>query len=53
MPYEAGRVHYEIGRHLSTGDPNRKIRLTRTREFFAELGAGHELPPVKEALAHP
>ncbi len=46
MPYEAGRAHYEIGRHLPAGDPNRKLHLTRAREIFSELGAGYDLSLV-------
>lgn len=46
MRYETGRAHYEIGRHLPAGDPNRKLHLTRACEIFSELGAGYDLSLV-------
>ena len=39
MPYEQGRAHYEIGRHLDTRDPARAQHLTRARDIFARIGA--------------
>ena len=50
MPYEEGRVHYEIGRHLPAGDPNRKLHWTRAREIFSELGAGYDLSLVENVI---
>jgi serine/threonine protein kinase len=42
MPYERGRALFEIGRHLSPGDPLRRRHLARAAAIFAELGAEHD-----------
>jgi hypothetical protein len=50
MPYEAGRAHYEIGRHLPDDAPHRGTHLTRASEIFSELGAGHDLWLVENVI---
>jgi tetratricopeptide (TPR) repeat protein len=37
MPYEEGRAHYEIGRHLPAGDPDGQQHLARAEEIFTQL----------------
>jgi tetratricopeptide (TPR) repeat protein len=37
MPYEQGRAHYELGRHLPPGHPGRQAHLHRACESFATL----------------
>ncbi len=43
MPYDGGLAHYEIGRHLPTGDPNREEHLSQAVETFSRLGANFDL----------
>jgi hypothetical protein len=43
MPYEQGRTHYELGRHLPPDLPSRQAHLSRACELFAEIGAAYEL----------
>ncbi len=42
MPYERGRAHLDIGRHLRRGDPQRQRSLSRAEAIFADLGADHD-----------
>ena len=51
MPYEIGRLHYEIGRHLP-GDPTAADHLQQASDIFSQLGATHELNQAQAALAH-
>jgi len=50
MPYERGRVHLEIGRHLPPNDPARQEHLRRAHDLFAGLGTGYELAQAQAAL---
>ena len=49
MPYEQGRGHYELGRHLPSDDPARQAHLRRACEIFAGLGASYELTHAQAA----
>ena len=51
MPYEQGRAHYELGRHLPPGRPARQAHLTRAGEIFADIGALYELDHVRTATS--
>jgi tetratricopeptide (TPR) repeat protein len=51
MPYEQGRAHYELGRHLPPGHPARRAHLSRACEVFAEVGASYELAHARAALS--
>jgi predicted ATPase/class 3 adenylate cyclase len=51
MPCEQGRAHYQIGRHLPTGDPAQQAHLTRAGEIFADIGALYELAHVQAAMS--
>jgi hypothetical protein len=42
MPFERARAHYEIGRHLPPGDPNKDHHLDRAYRLFEELKAMDE-----------
>jgi class 3 adenylate cyclase/Tfp pilus assembly protein PilF len=37
MPYEQGRIHYELARHLPASDPERRLHLEQAAEIFAQL----------------
>ena len=50
MPYEQGRAHYELGRHLPPGHPGRQAHLRRACELFADIGASYELTHARAAL---
>jgi tetratricopeptide (TPR) repeat protein len=50
MPYEQGRAHYELGRHLPSGHPARPAHLRRACELFADIGATYELTQVQAAM---
>jgi DNA-binding SARP family transcriptional activator/predicted ATPase len=50
MPYEQGRAHYEIGRHLSFGNPARQEHLTYAMEIFTQLEAADDLSRAEAAL---
>jgi DNA-binding SARP family transcriptional activator/predicted ATPase len=50
MPYEQGRAHYEIGRHLALDDPARQEHLTCAYEMFARLEAATDLSRVQDEL---
>jgi len=39
MPYEQGLAHYQIGRHLDAGDPERQAHLQQAIDLFSRLGA--------------
>jgi class 3 adenylate cyclase/tetratricopeptide (TPR) repeat protein len=51
MPCEQGRAHYQIGRHLPSGNPARQAHLTRAGEIFADIGARYELDHVQAAMS--
>lgn len=50
MPYDQALAHYEIGRHLAAGDPNRLAHLSQAADIFAGLEAGFDLARVRAAL---
>jgi tetratricopeptide (TPR) repeat protein len=43
MPYEAGRAHYQLGRHLPAGDPARDEHVECARALLRQVGARYEL----------
>jgi len=49
LPYEAARAHYEIGRHLAAGAPERSEHLARARDGFRHLHVAFELSRVEAA----
>jgi eukaryotic-like serine/threonine-protein kinase len=51
MPYEQGRAHYELGRHLPPGHPGRQAHLRRACELFAAIGASYELTDAQAAMS--
>ncbi|MBI1881393.1 MAG: hypothetical protein HYR94_24705, partial [Chloroflexi bacterium] len=51
VPYDEGRLRYEIGRHLDPNDPARREHLTRAIEIFARLSAAYDLAQAQAALA--
>jgi hypothetical protein len=51
MPYEQGRAHYELGRHLPPGHPGRQAHLRRAGELFADIGASYELTHAQTAMS--
>jgi tetratricopeptide (TPR) repeat protein len=51
MPYEQGRAHYEIARHLDKGVPTRAEHLKHAGKIFEKLGASYDLARVKELEA--
>jgi serine/threonine protein kinase len=51
MPYEKGRAHRELGRHLPAGDPERRRHLERARAIFEELGAAFDVRRVEGEIA--
>jgi tetratricopeptide (TPR) repeat protein len=51
MPCEQGRAHYQIGRHLPAGHPERQAHLTRAGEIFSDIGALYELARVQTAMS--
>jgi hypothetical protein len=50
MPYEEGLAHYEIGRHLLSGDPARQEHLAYAAEILARVGAAYDLGRVQAEL---
>jgi tetratricopeptide (TPR) repeat protein len=50
MPYEQGRAHYELGRHLPAGHPARQSHLSRACKIFADIGASYELAHAQAAM---
>ena len=51
MPYEQGRAHYELGRHLPPGHPARQEHLPQACEIFTGIGASHEWTLVQAAMS--
>jgi class 3 adenylate cyclase/tetratricopeptide (TPR) repeat protein len=51
MPYEQGRAHYELGRHLPPDHPGRQAHLRRACEIFAGIGASYELTHARAAMS--
>ncbi|MGH2592281.1 MAG: AAA family ATPase [Anaerolineae bacterium] len=51
MPYEEGRAHYEIGRHLDARDPARAQHLSWAGEVFDRIGAVYEAARAQAAQA--
>jgi hypothetical protein len=49
MPSEAALAHFEIGRHLGTGDAEGATHLRAARDAFEGLGAARALAKVEEA----
>jgi hypothetical protein len=43
MPFERGRVHFEIGRHGDAGDPATALHLSRSRRLFEQVEAAYWL----------
>ncbi|AKJ05532.1 serine/threonine protein kinase [Archangium gephyra] len=50
MPYEEGRGHFELGRHLPLGASARYTHLMRARALFAELEAADDLARAEAEL---
>jgi hypothetical protein len=50
MPYERAMAHYQIGRHLPAGDPNRQEHLTRAIKIFDEIEAAYDLEQARSVL---
>ena len=48
MPYELGLAAFELGQHLSQGDPNREKYLIESIEIFTKLGAQYDLARAKQ-----
>ncbi|MFL6251513.1 MAG: ATP-binding protein, partial [Actinomycetes bacterium] len=51
MPYEQGRAHYELGRHLPPGHPARQAHLSRACELFTDIGASYALTCAQAAMS--
>ena len=51
LPYEGGRAHYELGRHLGSDHPERREHLQTAQRVFAQLGCIVELAWATAALA--
>ena len=49
-PYERGRAHFEIGRHLDCAGSERRYHLDRAADAFEKLGAAFDLARVREEL---
>ena len=43
MPYEEGRAHFEVARHLAIGGENRARHEQEARRLFSQAGAAFEL----------
>ncbi len=50
LPYETGRAHYEIGRHLDVNDSARTGHLTQAIEIFTRLTTPYELDQARQML---
>jgi hypothetical protein len=50
MPHEEGLVHYEYGRHLQPGDPDREKHLKRALDLFTNVGANYYTNLTREEL---
>jgi class 3 adenylate cyclase/tetratricopeptide (TPR) repeat protein len=48
MPYEQGRAHLELARHLAPGTASRARHLEDARRIFGDLGAAHELERTRD-----
>jgi class 3 adenylate cyclase/tetratricopeptide (TPR) repeat protein len=53
MPFEQGRAHYEMGRHLEAHARARQQHLTRACDLFTLLGTPYELTEAQAALRTP
>jgi class 3 adenylate cyclase/tetratricopeptide (TPR) repeat protein len=51
MPYDEGRLHYEVGRCLKSEDHERNEHLERACKIFEVIGAVYDLELVKKELA--
>ena len=51
LPYESGRAHYELGRHLGPDHPGRREHLDNAQRAFAQLGCVVEQAWAAAALA--
>ncbi len=51
MPYDQGRAHLEIARHMKSSDPARRTHLDRACSLFKELGAVYDLKRAQAALS--
>jgi tetratricopeptide (TPR) repeat protein len=49
-PYEQGRAHLEIGRHLAPEDERRRHHLNRAAEVFEKLGCARDLARTRREL---
>ena len=52
-PYEGARAHFEIGRHLCAGDPERARHLRVAHEAFSRLGCVTNAEAARAALEAP
>jgi len=43
IPYETGKGHLELARHLAPGDPRRAEHARQATEIFERIGAAHAL----------
>ncbi len=50
MPYEQALAHYEMGRHLEDGDPDRSRHLDAAREAVTSVGASRLLAIVLASI---
>jgi tetratricopeptide (TPR) repeat protein len=50
IPYEEGLAHYEFGRHLPAGDPNRRTHLNRACDLFTGIAAEYHLSRGRAAI---
>ena len=50
MPCEEGLAHYEIGRHLPSGDAPRRTHLSHACDIFARIGAEYYLALARAAM---
>ena len=51
MPFEQGRAHFELGRHLDGAE--RQRHLERACQLFERVGAEYDLGRAREALSRP
>ena len=47
IPFDRGRAHFELGRHLAPSDPARKAHLARAAALFRQTGAEHWLKRLR------
>jgi class 3 adenylate cyclase/tetratricopeptide (TPR) repeat protein len=50
IPMEEARAHYEIGRHLPSGDPRRQVHLKQACAMFERLHATYHQSQAQVAL---